>query len=109
MMSFGMFKMMVDEYNTQSIAEDKIAEGLKMMGSDTNLIFDNKLDFVKIQLIDELIGDEAAEVMGLWMWDYNMGTKCPPKSDEYETLPSDIEEFFNTELLPRIKKHYASV
>lgn len=103
MIKFETFKKFVEAHKTLIEGEDLIRQGLAKIGTDSVLYFDNDVEYRKSQMLEEMMGEAASEVMNLWMWDYEFGTKCPPPDDNYETLHSDIEEFFYKDLLSLIE------
>jgi len=105
MISFDNFKSYIDAYKEQMKAENMIRDGFAKMDNDTFISFNNKVGYWEERMFEQAIGTGAYDVLMLWMWDYNMGTECPPPDEEYETLYSDIKEFFEKDLMPLMKDH----
>lgn len=109
MIKFETLEAYVDILKKEDKANELIRKGFRMMENDSAFFTDTKSDYYMSQLFEESIGSEAFEILMLWLYDYDFGTKCPPESDDYETLPSDLSELYNDHLLPAIKNHIANI
>jgi len=104
MITFETLAGYVKAHQRVSKGEDLIREGLEMIGNDSHMYFEDATDYWSERMIDEAIGSEAMELLTTWMWDYNMGTDIPEESD----ISSDLAEFYNTNFVPSVVKHYGT-
>lgn len=107
MITFETFKKYIEAHKEVEEGEELIRQGLEKVGVVNNLYFDTQTEYFLGKLFEEAIGQSAYDLIGLWMWDYEMGTMCPPPpsdDDDYETLHSDIREFFEKDLVPLLEK-----
>jgi len=81
-----------------------IRDGLKMMGNESDLSFEVVADYWAERMISEAIGSEAMDILGLWMWDYDTGKDIP----DHVEMSSDLQVFYDTMLVPAMRKHYGS-